>query len=178
MTLATEPLAARPSRSERMLGPALTLGGLTAATVALHLRDPHVSHSWGVCPLYAMTGIYCPGCGGLRGVNDLTDGHLGAAASSNLLLVVAIPFAILVLARWTWVTWQGDGAAVVPGRAALGQARAGRRGRWSSGSPATCPGAGSLPEASEGWAQLELPPTLITPAANRMTPSTISASAT
>jgi hypothetical protein len=97
-----------------MLGPVLTIGGLTAATVALHLRDPHVSHSWGVCPLYALTGIYCPGCGGLRGVNDLTDGHLGAAASSNLLLVVAIPFAVLVLVRWTWVTWQGHGATVVP----------------------------------------------------------------
>ena len=114
MTLATEPRAARPTRSERMLGPVLTIGGLTAATVALHLRDPHVSHSWGVCPLYALTGIYCPGCGGLRGVNDLTDGHLGAAASSNLLLVVAIPFAVLVLARWTWVTWQGNGSSVVP----------------------------------------------------------------
>jgi hypothetical protein len=114
MTLATEPRAARPTRSERMLGPVLTIGGLTAATVALHLRDPHVSHSWGVCPLYALTGIYCPGCGGLRGVNDLTDGHLAAGASSNLLLVVAIPFAVLVLVRWTWLRWQGSSAAVVP----------------------------------------------------------------
>ena len=97
MTLATESVDARPTRSERMLGPALAIGGLAAATVALHLRDPHVSHSWGVCPLYALTGIYCPGCGGLRGVNDLTDGHLGAAASSNLLLVVAIPFAVFLV---------------------------------------------------------------------------------
>jgi Protein of unknown function (DUF2752) len=114
MTLATEPLAARHRRSERMLGPVLAIGGLTVATVALHLRDPHVTHSWGICPLYALTGVYCPGCGGLRGVNDLTDGDLGAAASSNLLLVVAIPFAILALARWTWVAWQGTGATVVP----------------------------------------------------------------
>ena len=74
-----------------MLGPVLTIGGLAAATLALHLRDPHVSHSWGVCPLYALTGLYCPGCGGLRGVNDLSNGHVGAAASSNLLLVLAIP---------------------------------------------------------------------------------------
>lgn len=114
MTLATEPQAARPTRSERMLGPALTLGGLAAATLALHVRDPHVSHSWGVCPLYALTGVYCPGCGGLRGVNDLTDGHLGAAASSNLLLVIAVPFAVAFLLRWTWVSWHGSGAAVVP----------------------------------------------------------------
>ena len=114
MTLATEPLAARPTRSERMLGPALTLGGLAAATVALHVRDPHVSHSWGLCPLYALTGIYCPGCGGLRGVNDLTDGHVGAAVSSNLLMVLAIPFVTLLLARWTWASWQGRDVSVVP----------------------------------------------------------------
>ena len=114
MDLATEPITARPTRSERMLGPVLTIGGLAAATLALHLRDPHVSHSWGVCPLYALTGVYCPGCGGLRGVNDLSNGHLGAAVSSNLLLVVAIPFALYFLARWTWVSWQGSGATVVP----------------------------------------------------------------
>jgi hypothetical protein len=114
MTLATEPLAARPTRSERMLGPALTLGGLAAATVALHVRDPHVSHSWGLCPLYALTGIYCPGCGGLRGVNDLTDGHIGAAVSSNLLMVLAIPFVVFLLARWTWASWQGRHVSVVP----------------------------------------------------------------
>ena len=114
MTLATESVDARPTRSERMLGPALTLGGLAAATVALHVRDPHVTHSWGLCPLYALTGIYCPGCGGLRGVNDLTDGHVGAAASSNLLLVLAVPFVVFLLARWTWATWQGREVSLVP----------------------------------------------------------------
>lgn len=114
MSLATRPPALRPRRSERMRGPVLTAAGLATATLALHLRDPHVSHSWGVCPLYALTGIYCPGCGGLRGVNDLTNGHLGEAASSNLLLVLALPFAALLFARWTWVTWQGNGASVVP----------------------------------------------------------------
>ena len=50
----------------------------------------------------------------MRGVNDLSNGHLGAASSSNLLLVVAIPFALYFLARWTWVSWQGSGATVVP----------------------------------------------------------------
>jgi hypothetical protein len=113
VTVTTEPVALR-SRSERMLGPVLTLGGVGAATLALHLRDPHVSHSWGLCPMYALTGVYCPGCGGLRGVNDLTDGHVGAAASSNLLLVVLLPVAVLLLARWTWATWQGRDVALVP----------------------------------------------------------------
>lgn len=114
MSLATEPLVLRPSRPERMRAPVLTAVGLGIAGAALRLRDPHVSHSWGVCPLYALTGVYCPGCGGLRGVNDLTHGHLGAAASSNLLLVLAVPFAAYFFARWTWVTWQGDSGSVVP----------------------------------------------------------------
>jgi hypothetical protein len=108
-----------------MLGPALVLTGLAAATVALHVRDPHVTHSWGVCPLYALTGVYCPGCGGLRGVNDLTNGHVGAAASSNLLLVLAVPFALFLLARWTVATWQGRDVGVVPGVP--------RRLRWGLG---------------------------------------------
>ncbi len=114
MTLATEPVDARPTRSERMLGPALTVAGLAATTVALHLRDPHVTHSWGLCPLYALTGIYCPGCGGLRGVNDLSDGHVGAAASSNLLLVLAIPVVLVLLVRWAWASWHGRDVVVVP----------------------------------------------------------------
>jgi hypothetical protein len=114
MSLVTEPLALRPPRSERMRGPVLAAAGLGIATVALRLRDPHVSHSWGVCPLYALTGVYCPGCGGLRGVNDLTHGHVGAAASSNLLLVLAVPFAAYFFTRWTWATWQGRGVSVVP----------------------------------------------------------------
>jgi len=113
MTVA-DPVAARAERSERMRGPAITLTVLAAATVALHVRDPHVQHSWGVCPLYALTGIYCPGCGGLRAVNDLTNGHVGAAASSNLLLIVAIPVVVVFLGRWTLIAWRGTGEAVVP----------------------------------------------------------------
>ncbi|HEX4470456.1 MAG TPA: DUF2752 domain-containing protein [Nocardioides sp.] len=113
MTLAVEPLTVRP-RSERMRGPLVSAATLAAATLALHVRDPHVTHSWGVCPLYALTGIYCPGCGGLRGVNDLTNGHLGQAASSNLLLVLAIPFALVAFARWSYGAWSGREVTPVP----------------------------------------------------------------
>lgn len=74
------------------------LAGLAA--LALHVRDPHESGSWGLCPFHAMTGAWCPGCGSLRAINDLTHGDLLAAASSNLVLVVALP----VLA-WLWVDW-------------------------------------------------------------------------
>jgi hypothetical protein len=115
MTLTAPTLArtVRP-RAERLRGPAVGAATVLAATLALRVRDPHVSHSWGVCPLYALTGIYCPGCGGLRGVNDLSHGHLGQALSSNLLLVLAIPFALVAFGRWTYAAWTGRDVAPVP----------------------------------------------------------------
>lgn len=113
MTLTATPVDARP-RSERLRSPLLTAGTLAAATIALHVRDPHVTHSWGVCPLYALTGLYCPGCGGLRGVNDLTNGHPAQAASSNLLLVLALPFAAVFFVRWAYGAWSGREVRAIP----------------------------------------------------------------
>lgn len=101
------------SRIRRVTVPSLVAGGVLGASLLLHVRDPHRSGSWGHCPWLLLTGTYCPGCGGLRAVNDLTRGDLGAAASSNLLLVAAIP--VLVAAwvrtmtdRWRRVTRVAD----------------------------------------------------------------------
>ncbi|MGC4112465.1 MAG: DUF2752 domain-containing protein [Nocardioides sp.] len=113
MTLTAAPPVSR-SRAERIRGPLLGAAAVAAATVALHVRDPHVRHSWGVCPLYALTGVYCPGCGGLRAVNDLGNGHLGAALSSNLLLVLALPFALALFVRWSHAAWTGREVSAVP----------------------------------------------------------------
>ena len=119
--------APAPSRWDRVRAPLVTIGGLGLATLALHLRDPHVDGSWGICPSAAM-GFWCPGCGGLRAVNDLTHGDVVSAASSNLLLVVLMPFAVIALAVWTLDRWQGRtrrlprGVVVVGGWALLGTA--------------------------------------------------------
>lgn len=102
----TAPAAVEQSRWQRVAGPAVTIGGLALATLALHVRDPHQSGSWGYCPSAAL-GIYCPGCGGLRAVNDLTDGQVGAAASSNLLFVVLLPLLVFLLGRWALERWTG-----------------------------------------------------------------------
>jgi Protein of unknown function (DUF2752) len=89
-----------------MAAPVYTIGGLGLATVALHLRDPHEGGSWGYCPSAAL-GIYCPGCGGLRAVNDLTHGDVLGAASSNLAFVVILPFLVLGLGVWAVDRWHG-----------------------------------------------------------------------
>ena len=108
----------RESRRERLRGPVLLAGAVLGASVLLHLRDPHESGSYGFCPWLVLTGTYCPGCGGLRAVNDLTHGDLGAAASSNLLLLGALPLLVLGWGRWFTDRWRGherrlDGRKVV-----------------------------------------------------------------
>lgn len=90
----------RPPLWRRLTAPSLVVGGLTAATVALHFRDPHVEGSWGICPTAAM-GFWCPGCGGLRSVNHLSNGEIADAASSNLLFVASLPLIAFVFWRWT-----------------------------------------------------------------------------
>lgn len=95
-----------PTRRQRLVAPVGTTLALGAATLALHLRDPHVQGSWGFCPSAAL-GFWCPGCGGLRAVHDLTDGRVLEAASSNLALVVAAPFVLAALLLWTVDSWRG-----------------------------------------------------------------------
>ncbi|MCL8027560.1 DUF2752 domain-containing protein [Nocardioides bruguierae] len=90
----------------RLAAPLLTIGTLGAATLALHVRDPHAQGSWGICPSAAL-GFWCPGCGGLRAVNDLTHGDVAAAFSSNALAVSLMPLAVLGLLLWVRSSWQG-----------------------------------------------------------------------
>ena len=95
------------TRWRRVTGPTLLAVAVLGASALLHVRDPHRSGSWGYCPWLLLTGTYCPGCGGLRAVHDLTDGDLAAAASSNLLFVTSIPFRVLWWGRTTVDRWRG-----------------------------------------------------------------------
>ncbi|MEW5722540.1 MAG: DUF2752 domain-containing protein, partial [Thermodesulfobacteriota bacterium] len=54
---------------------ALGAAGLAGATW-LYLVNPAVSALYPPCPFHALTGLYCPGCGTLRGLNQLLHGHL------------------------------------------------------------------------------------------------------
>ena len=99
--------ARQVSRWRRVQPPLLLAAGVLAASVALHLRDPHQQGSWGLCPWLLLTGTHCPGCGGLRAVNDLTHGDVVAAASSNLLLVAGLPALVALWLRSLVHRWHG-----------------------------------------------------------------------
>lgn len=88
------------STRRALLGPAVSGAVGLAAAALLHLRDPHESGSYGFCPFLALTGWPCPGCGGLRAVNDLTRGDVVGAVSSNA-IAVALVLGLAVL----WVVW-------------------------------------------------------------------------
>jgi hypothetical protein len=91
-TQTTDLQRSRPARLAEPLGLAAVAG---LGALALHFRDPHESGSWGYCPVNLITGGYCPGCGGLRAVNDLTRFDVAGAASSNLLFVAALPLIVV-----------------------------------------------------------------------------------
>lgn len=107
MTTTLQRAETERSRRERITAPALVAGALLGVSVLLHVRDPHESGSWGFCPWLMLTGTSCPGCGGLRAVNDLTRGDVTAAASSNLLFVSAVPLLVYFWARWFSDRWLG-----------------------------------------------------------------------
>ena len=107
MTLLAPAALAESDRVRRLAPPLTTIGGLGLATLALHVRDPHSPGSWGFCPSLALFGVFCPLCGGLRAVNDLTNVDLAAAASSNLLFVASIPLIVFLLGRQVVDAYRG-----------------------------------------------------------------------
>lgn len=62
--------------------------------------DPGHPGHYPVCPFLALTGLYCPACGGLRGAHALVHGHLAAAWHDNALAVLDYPVAAVL-----WVLW-------------------------------------------------------------------------
>lgn len=106
----------RPSRSGRgvALRTPLAVGAAgLAAAVLLHVRDPHQHAAYGLCPFQFLTGLACPGCGGLRAVNDLTHLDLAGAASSNLLAVVLVAVLAVFYLRWLVLRWRGHAVRMI-----------------------------------------------------------------
>ncbi|MEU8897652.1 DUF2752 domain-containing protein [Nocardia sp. NPDC048505] len=107
--LPSGPTAFRAKHSGwRALGaPLLTAAAGIGAVALLHFRDPHVEGSYGFCPLYALSGIYCPGCGGMRAVHNLTDGRIIDSLHSNLIAIPLLATFAFFVGLWTVRAWQG-----------------------------------------------------------------------
>jgi hypothetical protein len=89
--------AAAPATSvrDRFLVRYAVSSAAVASVTALVIRDPHGGGSYGVCPSLLLLGVYCPGCGALRGTHDLVTGDVVEAVGHNALLLPAL----------AWLTW-------------------------------------------------------------------------
>lgn len=100
----SEPAPPEPAppagRLRRAAVPLGVLAGVVAAFAYVGSVDPNTPGHYPVCPLLKYSGVYCPGCGGLRSAHAFAHGHLGAALGLNALAVAGfVLFAVL------WTVW-------------------------------------------------------------------------
>ncbi|MEV4383244.1 DUF2752 domain-containing protein [Streptosporangium sp. NPDC049644] len=106
------------SRARAMLPPlgaALVAGAAVAFVGAV---DPNEPGHYPTCPFLMLTGLYCPGCGGLRTVHALVHGDPVTALGLNPLVTLMVPVLVVLWGRWALRAWWG-----------------GRSGRESGGPP-------------------------------------------
>ena len=54
------------------------------------------------CPIYTVTGKFCPGCGITRMFVSLFSGDILAALSYNALVMLLLPLGAFLAVRWSW----------------------------------------------------------------------------
>lgn len=90
-----------PVRFSITLGSLLLTLVIAMAAAVLYCFDPAQVGFYPRCQFHALTGLQCPGCGGLRAVHALLHGHVASALRLNALLVAALPLGA-GLAGWRW----------------------------------------------------------------------------
>lgn len=106
--------AARSVRQPRLL-PWWTAAGVALALAGDVGFDPAHRHV-PLCPFRALTGWWCPLCGGLRCADALVHGQVATAVHDNVLLVTALP-----LLAWAWLDWVARTRAGKPARRISGR---------------------------------------------------------
>ncbi|MBL1066823.1 DUF2752 domain-containing protein [Streptomyces sp. 7-21] len=90
-----------------LAGPLAALGCAAAASGYVAAVDPREPGHYPACPVPALTGLHCPGCGGLRAAHALAHGDLAAALGANALAVALIAAGAVALAGWLLVSLTG-----------------------------------------------------------------------
>ncbi|MBY8876622.1 DUF2752 domain-containing protein [Streptomyces sp. PLK6-54] len=96
-----------PAALRRAAVPLAVLGGVGAAFGYVAAVDPNSPGHYPVCPLLHYTGLYCPGCGGLRGAYALAHGHLGTALECNAPAVAGYAVFAVVWTAWLVAALRG-----------------------------------------------------------------------
>ncbi|MQY15842.1 hypothetical protein SRB5_60330 [Streptomyces sp. RB5] len=110
-----------PALVRRLAGPGTALALAAGAAAYVAAVDPNEPGHYPGCPVLALTGRYCPGCGGLRSVHALTHGDLAGAAGANALALAAVAATLFVLTAWALAAAR-DRELTLPVRTAHGWA--------------------------------------------------------
>lgn len=79
---------------------ALATAGVAGAAV-LRLVDVTAVPVGLPCPFLAITGLWCPFCGGTRALDALASGEVVTAVGMNVLVVLLVPLVVIEWGRWT-----------------------------------------------------------------------------
>ncbi|MEW1549227.1 DUF2752 domain-containing protein [Streptomyces tsukubensis] len=85
----------------RLAAPVGTIAAVGAAFAYVGTVDPNEPGHYPACPLLRYTGIYCPGCGGLRSAHAFVHGDLGTALGANAVAVAGYGVFFVLWALWT-----------------------------------------------------------------------------
>ncbi|MFD9432456.1 DUF2752 domain-containing protein [Streptomyces sp. NPDC060002] len=103
----------------RLAVPAGILTAVAGAFAYVGTVDPNEPGHYPVCPLLRITGLYCPGCGGLRSAHAFVHGDFATALHDNALAVVGYPVFAVVWTVWVVRVVRGRPARMEPGPAQL-----------------------------------------------------------
>ncbi|MEU7199007.1 DUF2752 domain-containing protein [Streptomyces sp. NPDC045470] len=85
----------------RLAAPLGAMAAVVASFAFVGLVDPNEPGHYPACPLLALTGIFCPACGGLRSAHAVAHGDFATAAGANVLAVAGYAAFVLFWAAWT-----------------------------------------------------------------------------
>lgn len=97
-----------PTRLRRLATPLGILAAVAGAFAYVGTVDPNEPGHYPVCPLLKITGVLCPGCGGLRSAHAFIHGDLGAAFSANAVATVGYFLFAVVWVLWLVRAWRGQ----------------------------------------------------------------------
>ena len=81
---------------------------LLAGSVYLYAFEPGKTGFFPPCLFRALTGLTCPGCGSTRAMHQILHGHFAAAFMLNPLFLLAIPFLLYALIRYSASVMRGE----------------------------------------------------------------------
>lgn len=95
-------------KARRLATPIGILAAVAGAFAYVGAVDPNESGHYPVCPLLKLTGVLCPGCGGLRSAHAFITGDLGAALEANAIATAGYFLFAAVWVLWLVRAWRGQ----------------------------------------------------------------------